>query len=156
MRGSSNRLHRYASHRATMWKPPAVIAEFAATFVVAGVVVAGGVRAWNTYETDIRPFARVVPTFTPTPIPDPEKARAEGRRLRLVLDGLGAANAFRAAGQRDWAIERYREVLQVDPGNLDARAGLRELGVVAPPVAVLNTPVPSPTPLEPTNTPTRR
>jgi hypothetical protein len=139
-----------------MWKPPAVVAEYGLTVLVAAAVLGLGVRAWGTYETDIRPFARVVPTFTPTPVPDLEKARAEGRRLRLVLDGLGAANAFRAAGQRDWAIERYREVLQVDPGNLDARAGLRDLGVTPPPVAVLNTPVPSPTPLEPTNTPTRR
>ncbi len=139
-----------------MWKPPAIVAEYTLTFVVAGALLAIGASAWNTYETDIRPFARVVPTFTPTPLPDPEKSRAEGRRLRLVIDGLGAANAFRAAGQRDWAIERYREVLEVDPGNLDARAGLRDLGVMPPPVAVLNTPVPSPTPLEPTNTPTRR
>lgn len=139
-----------------MWKPPAVIAEFAVTFSVAAAVIAIGARAWDTYETEIRPFARVVPTFTPTPVPDHEKARAEGRRLRLILDGLGAANAFRAAGQRDWAIERYREVLQVDPGNLDARAGLRDLGVAAPPVGVLNTPVPSPTTAQPTNTPTRR
>jgi hypothetical protein len=139
-----------------MWKPPAVVAEYAFTFLVAAAVLGFGIRAWGAYEADIRPFARVVPTFTPTPVPDPEKARAEGRRLRLVLDGLGAANAFRAAGQREWAIERYREVLQVDPGNLDARAGLRDLGVIPPPVAVLNTPVPSPTPLEPTNTPTRR
>jgi hypothetical protein len=139
-----------------MWKPPAVVAEYAVTFIAAAAVFGLGASAWTAYETDIRPFARVVPTFTPTPLPDPEKSRAEGRRLRLVIDSLGAANAYRIAGKRDWAIERYLAVLEIDPGNLDARAGLRDLGVTPPPVAILNTPVPSPTPLEPTNTPTRR
>ncbi len=135
---------------------PPILAEVAATIVVATIVAGLGARAWDAYEVEIRPFARVVATFTPTPVPDLAKAMLEGRRIRQVMDGLGAANAFRDAGKREWAIERLREVLEIDPGNLEARAGLRELGIIAPVTVALNTPVPTPIPVLPTNTPTRR
>ena len=132
------------------------IGESLAGIVLVVLIGFGVVAAWDGYFSEIRPLARVVPTFTPTAIPDPERAKVEGRRTRQIIDYLGAANAFRAAGQREWAIDRYREVLAIDPGNLDARAGLRDLGAIVPTGSILNTPVPTPLPIEPTNTPTKR
>ncbi|MSQ44098.1 MAG: hypothetical protein EXR45_07830 [Chloroflexi bacterium] len=132
------------------------IGETLAGIAMVILLTLGVVAAWDGYDTEIRPLARIVPTFTATPIPDPERAKVEGRRTRLIIDYLGAANAFRTAGQREWAIDRYREVLAIDPGNLEARAGLRDLGAIVPTGSILNTPVPTPLPIEPTNTPTKR
>lgn len=110
-----------------------------------------GLSGWRFYTTYLLPEARAVPLATPTPVPDPVAAREQARRMRLVLDHLGAGIAFKQANRRDQAVEEFRTVLGLDPQNREARLNLIEMGVL-PPEAVAPAPGPTPT-VVPTVTP---
>ncbi|NBX46053.1 MAG: hypothetical protein EBT22_02310 [Chloroflexi bacterium] len=56
------------------------IGESLAGIVLVVLIGFGVVAAWDGYFSEIRPLARVVPTFTPTAIPDPERAKVEGSK----------------------------------------------------------------------------
>lgn len=109
---------------------------------------ASGWRAYNAY---LLPLARTVPTPTATPFVDPVAAREEGRRLRQVLDHIGAGIALRPVNQRA-ATEEFMQALALDPGNFEARQNLIEMGVQPPPGPAITPTLPRPTPL-PTVTP---
>ncbi|CAA9238769.1 MAG: hypothetical protein AVDCRST_MAG77-1412 [uncultured Chloroflexi bacterium] len=124
--------------------------------MVAGLVLAGaawgGTTGWRLYEATLLPQARSVPTHTPTPVVDPVVLREEGRRQRAVTDHIAAGNALLLGNQRAGAAEEYRRALTLDPSNMDARAGLQELGFQPPPGVAATPTVARPTPL-PTVTP---
>ena len=127
-------------------------------WIVSLALVAGaaafGVTGWQWYDREIRPTARTVPTVTPTPFIDPVVARDAARRSRQVLDHVGAGIAMRQANPRA-AVEEFMKALALDPGNVDARQSLREMGVDPPPGSVVTATVPRPTPF-PTFTPSLR
>jgi hypothetical protein len=131
-----------------------LVAEaIAAAMVVGGASWAGGI-GWRTYETYLLPYARVVPTLTPTPYVDAATAREEGRRLRQVLDHVGAGIALRTINQRA-AAQEFQKALAIDPGNYEARQNLIEMGIQPPPGPAITPTLPRPTPL-PTVTPRAR
>ena len=127
----------------------------AAEAVAAALVLAGGTWAgaagWRAYQTYLLPYAQTVPTLTPTPYVDPVTAREEGRRLRQVLDYVGAGIALRAVNQRA-AAEAFQRALELDSGNYEARQNLIEMGIQPPPGPAITPTAPRPTPL-PTVTP---
>jgi hypothetical protein len=134
----------------------AAVAEIVVGLVVAAAILWFGRAAWRFYDRELLPFARSVPTITPTPVLDPEKVREDARRLRQVLDYVGAGIAMRQADQRDAAIRSFQQALDLDPSNFDARQNLVEMGAPTPsppPGVILRTPAPpTATPL-PTVTP---
>ena len=127
-------------------------AEVAVGLAVIGLALSAGGWGWRFYDTQLRPYARVVPTFTPTPYVDPETAKEQGRRIRLVLDHVGAGNGFRAANRPDLAAREYLAALAVDPDNFEARQNLREMGIQPPASAGERTPTPVPPTPRPTVT----
>jgi hypothetical protein len=129
----------------------ALLAESAVTVLLLGGGAWAGLRGWRWYDTTLRPLARTGPTLTPTPFVDPAVAREEGRRLRQVLDHIGAGIALRPVNQRA-AIEEFMKALALDPGNFEARQNLIEMGVQPPPGPAITPTSPRPTPL-PTVTP---
>jgi hypothetical protein len=137
---------RFGSNQVDTW------AEVAVGLTVIGLVLSAGGWGWRFYDAQIRPYARAVPTFTPTPSVDPETAKEQGRRIRLVLDHVGAGNGFRAANRPDLAAKEYLEALAVDPDNFEARQNLREMGVQLPASANERTPTPVPATPRPTVT----
>lgn len=124
--------------------------ERAAGVVVLALVAWLGLWSWGVYDSQLRPLARTVPTWTPTAFVDAETAREQGRRLRLITDHVGAGNGYRAAGRPDLAAQEYLQALAIDPDNSDARQNLREMGIQAPP----GVRGPTPTPASPTPAPT--
>jgi len=127
-------------------------AEVVIGLSVIGGLIWGGGWGWRFYDTQLRPYARVVPTFTPTPYLDPESAKELGRRIRLVMDHVGAGNGFRAANRPELAAKEYLEALAVDPDNFEARQNLREMGIQPPASANERTPTPVPPTPRPTVT----
>jgi hypothetical protein len=127
----------------------APILEVAAGACVVILLLWGGVSGWRFYNTYLLPGARTVPTATPSPVPDPERARAEARRLRQVLDLVGAGIALRQAGQREGAMRSFAEALRLDPANPDARQNLLEMGVDPAAVVAGAADVPTSTPARP-------
>ena len=136
------------TRRAAAWA-----AEAAVGGVLLAVVGLAGARGWRLYAEAILPEARSVPTATPTPVPDPEADRQRARRLRQVLDHVGAGIALREAGHRDAAIRELDRALALDPGNFEAHQIRREMGLEPPPGTVINTPVPPTPTLVPSVTP---
>ena len=129
----------------------AVLAEgFAATALLA-VLTWLGFNGWQTYRVYLLPAARVVPTVTPTPVVDPAAAREEGRRLRQVLDHVGAGIALRSSSPRA-AVEEFMQALALDPSNFEARKNLVEMGIQPPAGPAVTPTAPRPTP-PPTITP---
>ncbi|HEU5314628.1 MAG TPA: hypothetical protein VFX49_00840 [Chloroflexota bacterium] len=129
----------------------ALLAEGAVAALLLGGGGWAGLRGWRWYDQTLRPLARAVPTVTPTPFVDPAVAREEGRRLRQVLDHIGAGIALRPVDQRA-ATDEFMKALALDPGNFEARQNLIEMGVQPPPGPAITPTVPRPTPL-PTVTP---
>ncbi|HEX2035878.1 MAG TPA: hypothetical protein VHS99_16995 [Chloroflexota bacterium] len=99
---------------------------------------------WRFYTVYLLPDARQVPTATATPVIDPTVVREQARRMRQVLDHVGAGIAFRQASQRERAIQEFRAALELDPTSVEARQNLVELGLL-PTSALLSTPTPTPT-----------
>lgn len=130
----------------------AAVVETSFGLALLTLVGVGTFWGWRRYERDVLPFARVVPTLTPTVSIDPTAAREQGRRQRLVNDLLASGNAFRAAGRTDLAIRDYLAVIEIDPDHVDARQGLRELGLAPPPAGRERTPTPVPPTPQPTVT----
>lgn len=97
------------------------------------------VSGWRFYTSYLLPGARSIATATVSPVPDPGAAREEARRMRRVLDHVGAGISLRQANQRERAIQEFQAALALDPQNADARLNLVELGVL--PAA---SPVPTP------------
>ena len=129
----------------------AVLAEgFAAAALLAGLAWLG-VNGWQTYRAYLLPAARVVPTLTPTPYVDAAAAREEGRRLRQVLDHVGAGIALRSTSPRA-AAEEFMQALALDPSNFAARQNLIEMGIQPPAAPAMTPTAPRPAPL-PTVTP---
>ena len=128
-----------------------LLAEGAVAALLLGGGAWLGAAGWRLYGTYLQPLARTVPTSTPTPIVDPAVAREEGRRLRQVLDHIGAGIALRPVNQRG-AIDEFMQALALDPGNFEARQNLLEMGVQPPPGPAITPTLPRPTPL-PTVTP---
>ena len=116
--------------------------------VLAGWLALAG---WRFYTVYLLPEARTIPTATPTAVPDPVAAREQARKMRLVLDHLGAGIALKATNQRQGAIEEFQQALALDPDNTDARQNLVELGAL-PPSAAPPPATPTP-PVLPTVTP---
>ncbi|SRR6266542_322558 len=129
---------------------PLVAEALAAALVVGGGTWAGA-TGWRAYQTYLLPYAHTVATLTPTPHVDAATAREEGRRLRQVLDHVGAGIALRAINQRA-AAEEFQQALEIDPGNYEARQNLIEMGIQPPPGPAITPTAPRPTPL-PTVTP---
>jgi hypothetical protein len=125
--------------------------EWLAALALLSLVGWSGAAGWRTYDTDLRPAARSVPTATPTPVVDPEVAREQGRRQRQVQDHVGAGIALRNVNPRA-AAEEFMRALALDPGNFEARQSLREMGIEPPPGPGATPTPPRPTPL-PTVTP---
>jgi hypothetical protein len=118
------------------------------TGVLVAVLVAWlALSGWRFYTVYLLPETRTIPTATPTPVPDPLVAREQARKMREVLDHVGAGIAFRQANQRSQAIEEFTIALSVDPQNADARQNLVEMGALAPGTpapAATSTPAPIP------------
>jgi hypothetical protein len=118
-----------------------------ATTGVLVAVLAGwlALSGWRFYTVYLLPEARTIPTATPTAVPDPVAAREQARKMRLVLDHVGAGIALKATNQRQGAIEEFQQALALDPDNADARQNLVELGALpaaaAPPPATPTPPV---------------
>ncbi|MGI8424936.1 MAG: tetratricopeptide repeat protein [Chloroflexota bacterium] len=107
------------------------LAEALAAAVLLAVIGVAGARAARAYDLFVRPLARSVPTATPTPVVDPQVIRENARRLRLALDHVGAGIALRQANPRA-AVEEFMRALEIDPGNLEARQNLIEMGTQTP------------------------
>jgi len=131
-----------------------VVAEGIAAAVLITGIAWGARLGWREYQTRLLPYTRVVPTLTPTPYVDPTAAREEGRRLRLVLDHIGAGIALRPVNPRA-AADEFMQALALDPGNYEARQNLIEMGIQPPPGPAITPTLPRPTPL-PTVTPRAR
>jgi hypothetical protein len=116
--------------------------------VLAGWLALSG---WRFYTVYLLPEARTIPTATATAVPDPVAAREQARKMRLVLDHVGAGIALKATNQRQGAIEEFQQALALDPDNVDARQNLVELGAL-PASAAPPAPTPTP-PVLPTVTP---
>ena len=132
-----------------------LVLELATAAVLLTALGWAGVRGWGVYTTHVLPVARSVPAPTPTAYVDLAVAREEGRRLRQIIDYLGAGLQLRASNDpnmRREAIENFMRALALDPGNVDARQNLREMGVEPPPGPAVTPTTAPPTPL-PTVTP---
>jgi hypothetical protein len=129
--------------------------EVTTGLAVVSLAVWLAISGWQFYNSYLLPAARVVPTVTPTPVVDPEVVKQEARRLRLVLDHVGAGISLRHASQRDAAVREFLAALALDPANYEARQNLIEMGIEPPPAAVVNTPVPPTPTVLPTITPRR-
>ena len=130
--------------------------ELAIATLLVTLVAWLGLAGWRFYDEHVLPQARAVPAPTPTPVVDPEVAREQARRMRQVLDHVGAGLTLKQAGRRDLAIREFQQALALDPGNAEARQGLAELGVQPAVAGPANSPVPpTPSPL-PTFTPRPR
>ena len=140
-------------HRAATAEPATGGLELVFGALVVAVIAWLAFSGWRFYVDYVLPEARVVPTITPTPGPNMEALRQEARRLRQVIDYVGEGIAFRQARRPDLAEIDFRNALALDPGNLEARQNLREMGIEPPPAAVLNTPVPPTPTIFPTVTP---
>jgi hypothetical protein len=129
-----------------------VLPEATVSAILVAACALLAVFGWRTYEASIMPAARFVPTVTPTPLVDLDQAREAAKKQRQVIDYVGAGIAFKQNGDVRAAADEFRRALALDPGNVDARANLREMGIEPPagvaftPTATRPTPVPTVTP----------
>src|SRR5829696_4084340 len=131
--------------------PRHLLLEGLTGLLVAVLAVWLALSGWRFYTVYLLPETRAIPTATPTLVPDPVAAREQARRMRLVLDHIGAGIAYKQANRRQQAIEEFQTALALDPQNPEARQNLVELGVLAPAEAP---PAGAPTPtIVPTVTP---
>ena len=133
--------------RAAFW------AEIAIGTLVIGMLAGAAGWGWRFYDSQLRPLAMVVPTWTSTPERDPREVYEEAKRLRQVSDYIASGNFERSRNRADLAIQAYQAALKLDPDNFEARQNLRELGVPLPPSAKEATPTPLPPTPQPTVTP---
>ncbi|MAG36289.1 MAG: hypothetical protein CL878_08600 [Dehalococcoidia bacterium] len=104
--------------------------EGSVALLIVAVLLVGGVVGWQAYSVWVLPLVAEGPRFVGF---GPYYGRYAPDRGRKIMDHLGAATTFIAAGQHEHATTHLLEVLKLQPNHTEAQRLLAEVSHPLPP-----------------------